>query len=137
MKDGRLEEAVAAAQVALDRIKAGIRDDAEVSDANLAERARAMLRHRRKRAAIFQSDLFGEPVWDVILALGALDERRLGVRQVDLLTVAGVAQATGMRVLQRLTVEGVVTWVDGGSWKKKKVVTLTSEGLEKLRSALT
>ena len=74
----------------------------------LCERARQIRYSRDLRAESFDQNIFGEPAWDILLALYTIDgdRRRLSTR--ELCELAGVALTTGLRWLDSLEEQGMV-----------------------------
>ena len=69
---------------------------------NLASMVRAYLRARRRRDSLFASDMFADPVWDILLDLFAcnLEGRRVCIS--DACIAASVPPTTALRWLGRM-----------------------------------
>lgn len=84
--------------------KAGAMDATE-----LGHLAQQIFFSRQRRAEVFESsNLFGEPAWDIFLALYAAQEAQHKLSVSDVCDVAGVPLATGLRWIGRLEKDG---WV--------------------------
>jgi hypothetical protein len=72
-----------------------------------ASAIRAMIRARRLREQFFDSELFADPAWDMLLDLLAahLEQRRVSVS--SLCIAAAVPPTTALRWIKRLTDEGL------------------------------
>lgn len=93
----------------------------------MAERLYAQ---RRARDAFFPPDLFGEPAWDLLLALFmALQEGR-EMKLGEACEAAGVSGPEGRTLLTRVEKAGLIHRTGGG-------VRLTSEGVERMTDYLT
>lgn len=65
-------------------------------------------RARQARTQQFKADLFGEPAWDMLLALYCLPPRGEVLAVTSLSLAANVPEATGLRWQARLAQEGLV-----------------------------
>lgn len=92
---------------------------------------------RRTRDRMFDRHLFGEPAWDMLLALYCLPARgeRLGVTSLAL--AANVAQATGHRWQIILIKEGLVERGPPGMDARRQLLRLTENGRKLLENYLT
>lgn len=92
---------------------------------------------RRIRDKMMNRKLFGEPAWDMLLALYCLPTRG------ELLTITGLTHAanasgtTGHRWQQVLTEEELIERGPEGIDKRKQLVRLTDKGRELLQGYLT
>jgi DNA-binding MarR family transcriptional regulator len=92
---------------------------------------------RRSRYRMLDRDLFGEPAWDMLLALYCLPARgeRLSITALSL--AADLPQTTGHRwqlvLLERSLVEHIPDELDG----RRQFVRLSDNGRELLESYLT
>lgn len=103
----------------------------------LREVALRIYKARRLRNRIFDQELFGEPAWDMLLALYCLPDggERLSVTALSL--TADVPQTTGYRwqtvLIERGLVERVADKMDG----RRQFVNLTDKGRTLLEKYLT
>jgi DNA-binding MarR family transcriptional regulator len=88
------------------RLIAQTRGDA-VDAGELRQLAQEIFRSRQRRAAMFRDDdLFGEPAWDIFLALYTAEEAQHELSVTDVCGAAGVPMATGLRWIGRLEKKG-------------------------------
>jgi DNA-binding MarR family transcriptional regulator len=99
--------------------------------------ASAIYDGRRKRDRTMEGELFGEPAWDMLLALYCLPARgeRLGVTALSY--AANVPQSTGLRVQALLAERGLIQRRREGSDGRRYIVSLTSHGQSVLEKYLT
>src|SRR4051812_21439685 len=74
----------------------------------LREHARQIHYSRGLREKMFNERMFGEPAWDVLLALYIIDRDRRRVNTRELSGLAGVALTTTLRWLDYLEQEGLI-----------------------------
>jgi DNA-binding MarR family transcriptional regulator len=108
------------------------RSIADTSRAALVARAREEFGNRRRRTAIFERSMFGEPAWDMLLALYILDVS--GQRQTTgaLMQFSGAPITTARRWLDYLVGNGLARRSHHPTDQRVMFVTLTEKG----RSAL-
>jgi hypothetical protein len=135
MDDGsgeRLRQAASVAQDLLARLtaSAAAEDTPIRRGVTLYAMAERLYAQRRARDAHFPSDLFGEPAWDLLLALFmALQEgRELGAAEAC--GAAGLDPLAGRPLLARVEATGLIERTRTG-------VKLTSEGVERMTDYLT
>jgi DNA-binding MarR family transcriptional regulator len=107
------------------------------TEAQLCEVARQIYRARRKRDQVMDCDLFGEPAWDMLLALYCLpnEGERLSVTALSL--AADLPQATGHRWQRTLTKRGLIKRVPDGRDGRRQFVSLTTRGRKLLEDYLS
>jgi DNA-binding MarR family transcriptional regulator len=83
---------------------------------------------RRQRWKVFGSRLFGEPAWDMLLALYCLPTRGWPLSVTSLCHAADVPEATGYRWQAKLIEDGLIE--RGPHWKDRRssLVRLTNQG---------
>ena len=64
---------------------------------------------RRRRDALFPDGLFGEPAWDLLLAMFTAREKGQAMILCRAYKAAGVSDTTGRRLLDRMEEEGLIT----------------------------
>jgi hypothetical protein len=100
------------------------------------ERARAwaerLYAERRRRDAHFPPDLFGEPAWDLLLAMFTARERGQAMILCRAYRVAGVSDTTGRRLLDRMETDGLITRRRAPRSRKMRLVELTDRAVELL-----
>lgn len=74
--------------------------------AETERRVRSILRLRRRRETLFGSDLFGEPAWDMLLELYAVELAGRQESVSGLCSVSGVPPTTALRWIKVLESDG-------------------------------
>ena len=92
---------------------------------------------RRARDRILDSELFGEPAWDMLLALYALPARGFLMTVKTLSCSANVPITTGHRWQKTLTAEGLIERGPQGVDHRNQIVRLTPKGRALLDEYLT
>lgn len=97
-------------------------------------RARQLLALRERRATIFGKAMFGEPGWDILLVLytagGGLSLNRLA-------QLAHVSQATGLRWMNYLADQNLVSKEQHPTDARSLRIVLTDKGRTKLEAYLS
>jgi len=101
------------------------------------ELARAIMLRRRRRARHFAQSMFGEPAWDIMLALYVSD--RGGSRNTisRLAELSGAPMTTALRWLDYLEQAKLVTRQPSPTDRRVMFVELTGTGREKLDAYLS
>lgn len=94
----------------------------------LCELACRMYDARRTRDKMLDRELFGEPAWDMLLALYCLPTRGVQMSVTGLTYSAGVPQATGHRWQTILYKEGLIERLPQGSDRRRHALALTAKG---------
>lgn len=133
MHDGsgeRLRQAALYAQDLLARLTASAETMTPLRrGVTLYAMAERLYAQRRARDAFFPSDLFGEPAWDLLLALFmALQEGR-ELSAAEALQAAGMNDAADKSLLARVEETGLIGRTESG-------VQLSSEGVERMTDYL-
>lgn len=92
---------------------------------------------RRARDRVLDRKLFGEPAWDMLLALYCLPARGERLRVTALTHAAGVPVTTGHRWQQILLEKGLIERGPEGMDARKQLVRLTETGRKLLEDYLT
>ena len=92
---------------------------------------------RRERERIFDSQFFGEPAWDMLLALYCLPARGEIMTVTSLAFASGVPQTTAYRWQTALQVQGLIERGPSEVDLRKQFMRLTTEGRTLLESYLT
>lgn len=108
------------------------RAEREIRDRDAVSIARAILEDRKQRSQIFNRGMFGEPAWELLLNLYIMDKQGPRLTIGGLVQIAGVAQATALRWLDYLKVQGLITREEHPTDSRTAIVTLT----DKARDAL-
>lgn len=92
---------------------------------------------RRARDKVFERKLFGEPAWDILLALYCLPARGEILGTSSLSLCAGIPPTTGLRWEAELRKQGLIERGPHVSDKRRQLVRLTPMGKALLESYLT
>lgn len=92
---------------------------------------------RRGRDAQFPDGLFGEPAWDLLLAMFIARDRNQAMILCKAYKAAGVSDTTGRRLLDRMEKEGLITRRRAPRSRKMRIVELTDLAIERLTEYLT
>jgi hypothetical protein len=110
--------------------------DADGNQAGELARARAwadrLYAERRRRDALFPPDLFGEPAWDLLLAMFTAREKGQPMILCRAYKAAGVSDTTGRRLLDKMEEEGLITRRRAPRSRKMRVVELTDAAVARL-----
>jgi DNA-binding MarR family transcriptional regulator len=87
---------------------------------------------RRRRDALFPDGLFGEPAWDLLLALFTAREKGEPMILCEAYRAAKVSDTTGRRLLDQLEKEGLISRRRAPRSRKTRLVELTADGVERL-----
>jgi DNA-binding MarR family transcriptional regulator len=87
---------------------------------------------RRRRDALFPHELFGEPAWDLLLALFTAREKGQVMILCKAYRAARVTDTTGRRLLDRMEEDGLITRRRAPRSRKMRVVELTDLAVERL-----
>lgn len=93
--------------------------------------------NRRARDKIIDRRLFGEPAWDMLLALYCLPARGEIMTVTSLSLAASVALTSGLRWQSKLTEEGLIERGPPGIDQRKQMIRLTTIGRELMNRYLT
>ena len=106
-------------------------DLADAAEARARARASAerLYAERRRRDALFPPDLFGEPAWDLLLAMFTARERGQAMILCRAYKAAGVTDTTGRRLLDRMEAEGLITRRRAPRSRKMRIVELTDRSV--------
>jgi hypothetical protein len=102
------------------------------------ERARArawadrLYAERRRRDALFPDGLFGEPAWDLLLAMFTAREKGQAMILCNAYKAACVSDTTGRRLLDRMEADGLITRRRAPRSRKMRIVELTDLAVERL-----
>ena len=107
--------------------KAGHRDRQR-----LVERARQTFANRSKRSRFFNGAMFGEPAWDMLLALYLSDQRGARYTVNGLLDLSGAPSTTALRWLGFLEREQLVRRLANPTDRRMFYIELTEKGRDSL-----
>jgi DNA-binding MarR family transcriptional regulator len=91
---------------------------------------------RREREKMLGSKLFGEPGWDMMLALYCLPARGERLTVTALALASGAKPTTGLRWQEALIEEGLIERSDDEKDKRRTFVRLTEKGRQLLEDYL-
>ena len=92
---------------------------------------------RRTRAKVFDHQIFGEPAWDMLLALCFLPAQGKILTVTGLSHCACVPESTGLRWQTVLTKEGLIERGPTGTDQRKQFMRLTQNGRALMEAYLT
>jgi len=98
--------------------------------------AERLYAERRRRDALFPDSLFGEPAWDLLLALFTAREKGQDIILANAYHAARVSDTTGRRLLDQLEREGLISRRRAPGSRKTRLVELTQDGVERLTDYL-
>lgn len=94
--------------------------------------AERLYAERRRRDDHFPDGLFGEPAWDLLLAMFMAREKGQPMILCRAYRAAKVSDTTGRRLLDRLEEEGLITRRQAPRSRKMRIVELTGDAVERL-----
>ncbi|MCP3730941.1 winged helix DNA-binding protein [Sphingomonas sp. MG17] len=97
--------------------------------------ATLILQFRKQRNKLFPG-LFGEPAWDILLSLAALDPAKAEAPVLSIGYAAEVPPTTALRYLAMLEAAGLVERTVNPDDRRSVLVRLTAEGREKVQRML-
>lgn len=114
------------------QLETSVTSAADTSRAALVARARQEFGNRRRRSNVFQRSMFGEPAWDMLLALYILDVS--GQRQTTgtLMHFSGAPVTTARRWLDFLVENGLAQRDHHPTDQRVLFVSLTAKGRDLL-----
>jgi DNA-binding MarR family transcriptional regulator len=98
--------------------------------------AERLYAERRRRDALFPEGLFGEPAWDLLLALFIAREKGQATILSAAYRAAHVSDTTGRRMLEQLETEGLISRRRAPRSRKTRLVELTPDAIERLTDYL-
>jgi len=104
-----------------------------VSLADLSASAKRTYEHRRLRDRVFQEpELFGEPVWDMLLDVAVAEDRGACLSVTSACIGSCVAETTALRWLKMMEVRGLICREPDPRDGRRSFVRLTKDGRAKL-----
>lgn len=91
---------------------------------------------RERRSQFFDSDLLGEPAWDMLLYLFVRSAEGHQVRKTALCGASGVAHATAMRYISLLQQHGLIVQTRCMTDARVQFVSMTQEGMVRMAACL-
>jgi DNA-binding MarR family transcriptional regulator len=123
-------------QPGLDR-QAGAAGRGEPDHSHARAWAERLYAERRRRDLRFPAGLFGEPAWDLLLALFIAREKGQAIILSSAYRAARVSDTTGRRLLDQLEREGMISRRRAPRSRKTRLVELTEDAIERLTDYLT
>lgn len=93
-----------------------------------------LLRARRGRNRFFNSQLFADPAWDMLLELYAAEVAQRRVSVTGLCIASGVPSTTALRCMDMLTQEGLIGRRRDPLDGRRKFVQLSAKAFEAMRN---
>ncbi|WP_208324932.1 MarR family winged helix-turn-helix transcriptional regulator [Novosphingobium sp. PhB55] len=90
--------------------------------------AERLYKDRRKRSKHFDEDLFGEPVWDILLDLFICEGRGRPVSVTSVCIASGAPPTTALRYVSNLVAFGLLERRGDEGDARRVFVTLTEKG---------
>ena len=140
--DQILRETIETLAQRIDELEARTLDSSEAvrslgfSDEKLATIAASIYRSRQRRGGYFDTALFGEPAWDMLLDLFIAKVRGARVSTTSLCLAASVPQATGLRWVGELVKAGLARRYRAPDDARLKLVEITPQGYRLMRRYL-
>lgn len=88
---------------------------------------------RRRRAALFEAELFSDPAWDILLELYALHLEQQRASVSALYAASCVPPTTALRWIAKLEKDGLVVRIEDSVDARRNWIKLTTEGVEKMQ----
>lgn len=108
-----------------------------MSDDKLSTLAGSIYRMRQHRQAYFDSALFAEPAWDMMLDLFINKVRGARVSTTSLCLAAGVPHATGIRWIRTLREHGLLRRHRAPDDARLMLIEITTKGYQLMRRCLS
>ena len=133
----KIQAALAIVHQAMARI-AALSDDLhpELAGSSLRAVAERLYAERRRRDQYFPTGLFGEPAWDMMLALFIAREDGRELTFAEAYEAAGVRPGPGRALIRRLEADGMVRRSRARGDRKRQSVALTDNAVERLSDYL-
>lgn len=91
---------------------------------------RQIIRQRQARARFFDSELFADPAWDMLLDLTAARAEHAQVSVTSLCIASGVPPTTALRWIGQMTEAGLFRRVDDASDRRRAFIALTDRAAD-------
>ncbi len=91
---------------------------------------RRMIAARQARAKFFESELFADPAWDMLLDLTAAHAENKRVSVTSLCIAAGVPATTALRWIKQLVDTGVFSRISDRSDRRRAFIALSDKSVE-------
>jgi DNA-binding MarR family transcriptional regulator len=114
--------------LATDRAKLPVQTRKQLTSSDLRLLARKLYEDRRRRDQLFERHIFGEPAWDMLLALFSDETGETVGNVTTLCRAAGLPQSTAVRWQWVLVEEGLVELGPTSLVLRERRVKLTNKG---------
>ena len=128
----RVEAAVAILEQARQRVLLLYQPDSPEAGRTLRAVAERLYAERRKRDEHFPAGLFGEPAWDLLLALFIAHDDGRSVSLNEAFEAARIDSRRGPTLIEKLIAAGLVT----RSHNRGNAILLTEHGIDRLSDYL-
>jgi hypothetical protein len=91
---------------------------------------RRVIRQRQLRARFFDSELFADPAWDILLDLTAARAEHLRVSVTSLCIASGVPPTTALRWIGQMTYAGLLLRVDDEADRRRAFIALSDKSAD-------
>ncbi|GAC1612263.1 MAG: hypothetical protein NVS3B27_02170 [Novosphingobium sp.] len=91
---------------------------------------RRVIRQRQLRARFFDSELFADPAWDILLDLTAARAEHLRVSVTSLCIASGVPPTTALRWIGQMTDAGLLLRVDDEADRRRAFIALSDKSAD-------
>ncbi|WP_097093715.1 winged helix DNA-binding protein [Novosphingobium sp. Chol11] len=138
--DALTEEVFARIKARVARGKQQAEEPFQTIPQSSVEMAQRIIRERRLRDKAFGSDLFGEPIWDMMLDLFVSGEMSTQVSISSLCIAASVPSTTALRQIQLMHQRGIIQRTPDPKDHRRIFVSMTPqwrESLDQLLSSMT
>lgn len=88
---------------------------------------------RRRRAALFEAELFSDPAWDILLELYALHLEQQRASVSALYAASCVPPTTALRWIAKLEKDSLVVRIEDSVDARRNWIKLTAEGVERMQ----
>lgn len=91
---------------------------------------RKILRQRQARARFFETDLFADPAWDMLLDLTAARSEHKRVSVTSLCIASGVPPTTALRWITQMTETGLFCRCEDANDRRRAFITLSDHAVD-------
>lgn len=91
---------------------------------------RRIIAHRQMRSKFFDSELFADPAWDILLDLTAARAEHVRVSVTSLCIASGVPPTTALRWISQMTEAGLLERVEDESDRRRAFVALSDSSAD-------
>lgn len=90
---------------------------------------RQIIRQRQMRDRFFDRELFGDPVWDMLLDLAAATSEGCRVSVTSVCIASRVPQSTALRWIGLMTARGLLRRVEDPDDRRRAFIALTDDAV--------